>query len=137
MPNFKCTAVQFYRVCNAAGQCDTAAIYIRVTDSLSTTADRAPIAQNDIAQILMGKRMSGSVLSNDIDPNGKRLSAQTTLITSPMNGGVLMNFNGSFVYQPNDGFAGQDTFTYQICNSRNARLCDTAQARKRKLKKKD
>ena len=55
------------------------------------------------------------------------MSVLTTLINAPTNGGILLNFNGTFAYRPNDDFVGQDTFTYQICNSRNLTLCDTAQ----------
>ena len=30
------------------------------------------------------------------------------------------------LYTPNDGFIGEDTFTYTICDDANPALCDTA-----------
>ncbi|MGB0087917.1 MAG: cadherin-like domain-containing protein, partial [Planifilum fulgidum] len=54
------------------------------------------------------------VLTNDTDPNGDPLTAQ--LVTGPANGTLTFNSDGSFVYTPNAGFTGTDTFTYQASN---------------------
>jgi cyclophilin family peptidyl-prolyl cis-trans isomerase len=35
-----------------------------------------------------------------------------TVLTTPANGAVVLNPDGSFTYTPNDGFVGTDTFTY-------------------------
>lgn len=54
------------------------------------------------------------VLANDTDPDASWLAA--TLATGPthgtLNGGALA-WNGSFVYTPEPGFSGVDTFTYK------------------------
>ena len=50
------------------------------------------------------------VLLNDTDVDADPLRAQ--LVTGPSNGQLELDFNGSFIYTPNDDFAGQDFFTY-------------------------
>lgn len=50
------------------------------------------------------------VLENDSDSDGDALTA--AIVTGPTNGTVTMAEDGSFLYTPNAGFAGTDTFTY-------------------------
>jgi hypothetical protein len=52
------------------------------------------------------------VLRNDFAPTGRTMSAAT--VTSPANGTLVQNANGSFTYVPNAGFAGVDSFTYRV-----------------------
>ena len=54
--------------------------------------------------------VTGNVLLNDIDVDGDALMA--VLIDSPANGTLTFNADGSFVYTPNPGFFGVETFTY-------------------------
>ncbi len=51
------------------------------------------------------------VLANDSDPQSFPLTA--TLVSGAGHGVVTLNPNGSFVYTPNPGFFGTDTFSYQ------------------------
>jgi len=53
---------------------------------------------------------AAGVLSNDSDPDGDSLSA--AIVTGPANGTVSLAADGSFLYTPNAGFAGTDSFTY-------------------------
>ena len=58
-----------------------------------------------------GISITGSdLLDNDFDVEGSTLTA--ALDSPPANGTVIINPNGSFVYTPNDGFSGIDSFTY-------------------------
>lgn len=50
------------------------------------------------------------VLGNDSDPDGDPITAVKD--TDPSHGSVSLNPDGSFLYTPNPGFAGVDTFTY-------------------------
>ena len=50
------------------------------------------------------------MLSNDEDPEGDTLTA--ILSETPTNGSVTLDSDGSFVYLPDAGFAGEDLFTY-------------------------
>lgn len=51
------------------------------------------------------------VLDNDTDGEDDTLTA--TGLTQPANGVVVLEEDGSFVYRPDAGFFGTDTFTYQ------------------------
>ncbi len=52
------------------------------------------------------------VLTNDTDPQHDPLTA--TIVATTKHGVLTLNANGSFVYVPTTGFAGTDTFTYQV-----------------------
>ena len=51
------------------------------------------------------------VLTNDLDVDGDLLTAQ--LVAGTTNGMLSFSTNGSFVYTPNNGFSGIDSFTYR------------------------
>lgn len=53
---------------------------------------------------------AGGVLENDIDLNRDPLSAQ--LVAGVSHGGLSLQADGSFVYQPDEGFSGTDGFLY-------------------------
>ncbi|MGQ9827068.1 MAG: Ig-like domain-containing protein, partial [Roseiflexus sp.] len=50
------------------------------------------------------------VLANDSDGDGDPI--QIVVTTAPSNGSVTLNTDGSLIYQPNEGFTGEDVFTY-------------------------
>jgi hypothetical protein len=54
--------------------------------------------------------MDQGVLSDDYDSDGDPLTA--TLVTGPQHGELKLNSDGTFVYSPDGGFTGRDTFTY-------------------------
>ena len=54
---------------------------------------------------------SDSVLNNDLDDDNDPMTA--ALLSSPTHGTLAFNTNGDFGYVPNDGFVGQDMFTYE------------------------
>ncbi|MFC1499335.1 Ig-like domain-containing protein, partial [Verrucomicrobiota bacterium] len=51
------------------------------------------------------------ILGNDTDINEDSLTAEK--LSDPANGLLAFNTNGSFIYTPNHGFAGLDSFTYR------------------------
>lgn len=52
------------------------------------------------------------VLANDSDPNGDPLTVSLQVDVS--NGTLNLNADGSFIYTPNAGFNGADSFTYEV-----------------------
>ncbi|MDX2232072.1 MAG: Ig-like domain-containing protein [Leptolyngbyaceae cyanobacterium bins.349] len=83
-----------------------------VTFSVTPT-NRLPIAGNDTVFINAGTSATitaPGVLANDTDPDGNPLTA--SLLTNAAQGTVTLNGNGSFVYTPNAGATGTDSFTY-------------------------
>jgi hypothetical protein len=54
------------------------------------------------------------LLSNDVDAGGTALVA--SLASPPLSGTVSVSPDGAFVYTPNPGFAGVDSFTYRVAS---------------------
>jgi hypothetical protein len=72
------------------------------------------LAYDDYYAVAPGSQLtvppSTGVLANDLDPEGDPL---TVLLQEDVSHGLLsLAVNGGFVYQPNPGFVGVDSFTY-------------------------
>jgi hypothetical protein len=77
--------------------------------------NRHPLANADDYETVADEEFIVSapgVLENDEDPDGDTLIAK--LVTSPINGMIVLNQDGSFEYQPAPGFVGEDTFIYKV-----------------------
>ncbi|MBT7045617.1 MAG: tandem-95 repeat protein, partial [Gammaproteobacteria bacterium] len=110
-----------YQVCDngTPHACDKATVYILVED-----INNPPLAENDINTTMVNMPISGQVLTNDFDPDGDPLTVNSTPISSPGNGTVTLNPNGTYSYTPNTGFTGNDSFDYEVCDD--GGLCDIA-----------
>ncbi|MFC1498177.1 Ig-like domain-containing protein, partial [Verrucomicrobiota bacterium] len=74
----------------------------------------APIAIADEYVVNRNTQLSHSVpgvLGNDTEPSGEPMTAVIETTTS--SGTLALNTNGSFIYDPDFGFAGMDSFTYR------------------------
>ena len=73
----------------------------------------APFAFNDVFDAVIDEPLTVAmpgILANDTDAEGDALSAN--LFSGPANGSVDLEADGSFVYTPNAGFLGMDSFVY-------------------------
>jgi filamentous hemagglutinin family protein len=71
-----------------------------------------PITVPDATTTHMGNSVNANVLDNDSLPQGGELTAH--VLDDPEHG-VLVDFDpetGEYTYQPDEGFVGEDTFTY-------------------------
>ena len=101
-----------YQVCAPDGApCDTATANITV----------GPNAVDDVVTTPSGAPLTGNVATNDTVETGSTFSKAS----DPAHGTVTVNSDGTFTYTPDGGFAGQDSFTYQVCAPGGA-PCDTA-----------
>ena len=75
------------------------------------SAGVTPTVVNDSYQVPLNAGFNGNVKLNDI--------AVTTVATAttPGNGTLVFNTDGTFIYTPNTGFIGTDTFTYTAANA--------------------
>ncbi|MCB0036861.1 MAG: tandem-95 repeat protein, partial [Anaerolineales bacterium] len=71
-----------------------------------------------ITQDMTLSQAAPGVLDNDSDGDGDALTA--VLESSPSNGTLILNANGSFTYQPNAGFNGRDSFTYRATDGQDS-----------------
>jgi VCBS repeat-containing protein len=79
-----------------------------------TAVNDAPVAVNDSYSTPFQTALTTAapgVLGNDTDVEGNTLAA--VLGTGPANGTLTLNANGAFIYTPNAGFSGSDSFTYR------------------------
>jgi VCBS repeat-containing protein len=74
-----------------------------------------PVPVNDTYSVVHDKVLNvavSGVLSNDTDANSDSLTA--TIVTGPTKGTIALNATGNFIYTPNAGFVGTDSFTYNV-----------------------
>lgn len=110
----------FYQVCTPDNLCDFTIVSIFVLNENATPKE--PRANNDIAQTPVNTAITIPVLQNDSDPENDTLTITSS--TSPANGMVTINEDGTITYMPNPEFIGVDTFTYTVCDPQE--LCDEA-----------
>jgi large repetitive protein len=104
----------------ASGFAGTATIAYTITDqdgatSSSThdvvvTAPTKPVAINDYYSTGYLQPMTGDVRTGDTFVAGSSIS----VLSQPTNGTLSFNPNGTYMYTPVAGFAGTETFVYQI-----------------------
>ncbi|ATA73014.1 hypothetical protein CGC49_06820 [Capnocytophaga sp. H4358] len=111
-----------YSICTKSGTitCDTATVTIVVTEV--TTPTTPVVAKDDVEQTVVDTPVTVKVVSND-----EHVPTQGTLtiVTQPKNGTVVINNNGTtndpsddeVVYTPNRGYAGVDSFEYELCDT--------------------
>lgn len=92
----------------------TTSAVVTVALTINTMND-APVAVNDSYDVAFDQSLTiaaPGVLANDMDAEGATLTA--SILTGPTNGTVDLQSDGSFSYQPDAGYTGDDSFTYQI-----------------------
>jgi len=114
-----------YTVCDngTPALCDTATVTIQVLPDTGNIT----VANDDVYNSTSGNPIGGSVLDNDNDPEGNTQRVNTTVVSGPANGSVVLNADGTFVYTPNDPtFTGMDQFVYEVCDDGTPTACDQA-----------
>src|SRR5207302_5693650 len=85
------------------------------TAVVNMVVNAIPVANNDSYSVNQDATLSVTAASglqaNDSDVDADPLFS--FLVSSPSNGSVSLNGDGSFSYTPNAGFYGKDSFTYQ------------------------
>ena len=77
-----------------------------------TTPNRAPTAVADSAWVIAGGKATISVLANDTDPDGNKLTVKSS--TAGTYGTTTVQADGTVLYTPGTNFKGTDSFTYTI-----------------------
>jgi hypothetical protein len=97
-----------------------------VTDTLGVVSapglvtvrvNQPPVAVNDSASTVTNQPVAIDVLANDSDPGvgGALDVTSVTIVSNPTNGTVSVNATtGVVTYTPNNGFDGNDQFTYTV-----------------------
>ena len=110
-PNEGFIGVDVFTYVASDGQLQSEVATVQIT---VTGINTAPVAQPDAYTTPVGAMTviaAPGVLANDSDADGDTLTA--VLISGPSNGTLTLNPDGSFIYTPNEGFNGIDSFTYR------------------------
>lgn len=87
-----------------------------VTITVAGNNNQAPQVANDAYSVTSGNQLTvevaSGVLVNDIDTDGP-LDMAAVLAANVSHGTLALASNGSFIYQANGGFIGEDAFTYR------------------------
>ena len=96
-----------YRISD--GVADSSIAFVNIT---IVPANDAPIGTGDTYSTMVGTTLTEliGVLANDTDAEFDSITA--VLTSTPANGTILLNPDGSFSYTPNSGFVGVDSFSY-------------------------
>ncbi|OWY23685.1 hypothetical protein C7N43_31880, partial [Sphingobacteriales bacterium UPWRP_1] len=109
--------------CDNTGACDTIYVNVTVQTDCTTPTNNPPVAVDDATTTPENTPVEIPVLANDSDPDGDPVTI--TASTPPAHGTITLNAAGTgFIYTPNPGYTGFDSFTYQICDPEG--LCDVA-----------
>ena len=100
-----------YRASNGTEFSQIAVVTLQVNDS----TNQVPVAQADSYNVSSGTELlvpvDSGVLANDVDGNEDD-TLTATLTTDANNGALSLSPDGSFSYQPFNGFTGTDDFSY-------------------------
>jgi gliding motility-associated-like protein len=104
------------------GLCDGVVVVINVLP-----VNDAPVAVNDTVTAVKNNMIEGIVTENDFDIDGDNLILTESPVVNPMYGTVVFYSDGSFEYDPDKGYYGEDSFMYEVCDDGEPSLCDTAE----------
>ncbi len=115
--------------------CDTSTVFIEVFPDVDPE-NPIVIANPDANTVEEGQTGTGTVLANDLDPDGLNPAVTTTLSAATVagvdddgnpvaNAGTLtLNADGTYSFTPSPGFTGTVTQPYTICNATVPAVCD-------------
>ena len=118
-PDFYGTDTFTYTVCDSNAVCSTATVTVDVNP-----VNDAPNAVDDVETVEQGDTVNVDVMDNDSDSDGTIDSSTVNVQSQPLHGVANVNGNGSIDYTADGGYAGADSFTYEVCD--NDGLCDVA-----------
>lgn len=96
-----------YAITDGKGASTTAIVYI--------TVFAPPNAVDDAYEVFKNARLTTpapGILNNDSSMEGVNL--RVTSSTEPDNGSLAQSSDGSFIYTPNEGFVGEDSYDYIV-----------------------
>jgi CshA-type fibril repeat protein len=110
-----------YTVCDngTPSLCDTATVSVTVS-----LLNRPPVANDDAAATNEDTPVTIDVVANDTDPDNNLDPSSVTITGGPFNGQAVSNGDGTVTYTPDPNFHGNDSFSYEVCDTLDA--CDSA-----------
>ena len=114
-PGFSGVSKFKYRVCDAAGDCTEAEIFVTVRQAAT-----APVAVDDAMLVTAGGSSTMSLVANDTDDDTDLRDATVSLVSGPAVGAVTIDSSGIATFVAPADFTGSVTFTYRVIDSMGA-----------------
>jgi gliding motility-associated-like protein len=116
----------YYSVCDdgipCGVLCDSARVIIEIGEP-----NHPPVAVVDSFTVMCFP-LTGELLDNDYDPDkDDELTMSSWPVEEAEHGIVDLHSDGSFVYMPDEGYMGADSFIYRVCDNGIPVMCDEAQ----------
>lgn len=89
------------------------------TVTVTNSTNPPPVASADTASTVSGVPVIINVLANDT-PAGQINAASVLIATTPADGTVSVNSDGTITYTPSNGFTGNDSFSYTVASTAGA-----------------
>ena len=104
-----------YEVCDdgVPQACAGAIVVIDVIPDLNGSDPNAPFAGDDFNLTNLNTAVSGDLSTNDSGGG----TVNTTPVSGPSNGSVVINGDGTYTYTPTTSYTGPDQFVYTTCVS--------------------
>ncbi|MGV6818068.1 MAG: Ig-like domain-containing protein [Thiotrichales bacterium] len=112
-PKFSGKDYFYYTITDGKGGFDKSKVYVKVEE---VNENSMPDAQDDQASTERGQSVVIQALANDVDADDDMLMVSE--YDNPVHGTVLLNNDGSFIYTPDDGFTGNDSFNYRVTDGK-------------------
>jgi gliding motility-associated-like protein len=113
--NYFGTDLLVYRITDPDGLWDQATVNLTIT-----WVNDAPLPGNDQFGPISMAGETLDVIENDSDPDNNLDPSSLTIAEAPTHGTATPNPDGTVFYLPNEDFFGNDSFSYQICDTEGA-----------------
>jgi hypothetical protein len=115
-----------YQVCDLATPTPQCATAYQIITIIPVGTTNTTVAADDYNSTPLNKPVSGSVRTNDVDPeaNVQTVTAQNTTI--PGKGTLSLATDGSYTFTPVSGFSGPVNYPYQTCDNGAPSTCTNA-----------
>jgi gliding motility-associated-like protein len=77
----------------------------------------APVLIPDAVPGDRNKFAAGNILTGDADPDSTQLIVNTTPVSGPLHGTIVIDQDGNYTYTPDLNFVGTDEVTFEVCDS--------------------
>jgi gliding motility-associated-like protein len=112
--NYNGVAVIYYTVKDNSGSTSNSA---SVTVTINPIND-APVLNNLLITTSRNLPADGNAIDpSDADPDGTALVVNTTPLTPPAHGALVINSDGTFTYTPTAEYVGTDQASVEVCDS--------------------
>jgi len=77
----------------------------------------APVLSDNVVSADRNGEATGNILIDDADPDGTALIVNTSPVTPPSHGTIVVDAEGNYTYVPDKNFIGDDLVVLEVCDS--------------------